>query len=61
MCVQVSRGFKLRMQTEFTCIFETQFRSQHFMFAWNGTLEDLLAIQLYIIQVISFEVRERNS
>ena len=32
MCVQVSRGFKLRMQTEFTCIFETQFRSQHFMF-----------------------------
>ena len=32
-----------------------------FCFAWNGTLGDLLAIQLYVIQVIAFEVRERNS
>ena len=30
-------------------------------FAWNGTLGDLLAIELYIIQVIACEVRERNS
>ena len=61
MCVQVSRGFKLRMQTEFTCIFETQFRVSILCFAWNGTLGDLLPIQLYVIQVIAFEVRERNS